>query len=694
MASLKRIVTRRQFLLGVGLALGSGLAAACAQPAPAPAAAPASKPAQPTAAPAQPTAAPAAKATEAPKAEPTKAPAAAAPTAAPASKYKEAPMLAELVKAGKLPPVDQRLPTNPVVFNGPEGAGVYGGTFKTVELTGMGSTVTDCYLGYEPLVIYNVKWGIEPNLVEKWQANATGTEYTFSLRKGVRWSDGEAFNADDVMFWWQDIVNNKDVTPTPAPPAQIKEVAKVDDATLKFTLKQVNARFMNDMAHPGQLALVAYPEHHCKKFHAKYTPDAQDQAKKVGLERWQDWLSANSGVHSVNYARQQPGVPALAAWVGTGAERFTAKATQFEAARNPYFWKVDANGQQYPYADKIQVKFVANVQAALLEAAAGNLTFQRYHINGLPNRAFHIENGKKGNYRIHDIKDSWANSIAIEVNQTHKDENHTKVNRDLNFRAGLSHAINRKEMIDTLYLGLLQPMQVAPLKDSAYYNEKLATQYLDYDVKKANEYLDKVLPKKDADGMRLGLDGKPYVFIFIAVDRENYKDLTEMLSRYWKAVGIRTEVRLSDRTTHDKVQENNEHDCTIWSAIGGYDVPAQPECYVPTRGWNDTKYAGKWARWHANPADPLAEEPPAQVKKQIELFQQAMAEVDEKKQLETWRQILDITQQQFYCIGVSTPPTDYYIVNNDLKNVPNMFFDWAHGLYGQAQPWAFFFKKA
>ena len=108
MASQKRIVTRRQFLLGASLALGSGLAAACAQPTPPPAAKPA-----------QPTAAPAAKPTDAPRAaEPTKAPAAAAPTAAPASKYREAPMLTELVKAGKLPPVDQRLPANPVSLLG------------------------------------------------------------------------------------------------------------------------------------------------------------------------------------------------------------------------------------------------------------------------------------------------------------------------------------------------------------------------------------------------------------------------------------------------------------------------------------------------------------------------------------------------------------------------------------------------
>ncbi len=684
----KHLSRRTFFRFAAVTAVGTGLAACGATPTATPAPTATKPPAAPTAAPAAPTATkPPAAATAAPAA-PT-----AAPTTAPAaaSKYKEAPALTDLVKAGKLPPVEQRLPANPVVYTGPDGAGVYGGTFKTVELVGQSAVVIDCYIGYQPLTAYNSKWGIEPNLAESWKMNEKATEFTFTLRKGVKWSDGSPFSADDVMFWWNDIVNNKDYTPVPAPPGQISNVEKVDDLTIKFTLKRTNVMFMDDISHPGQISLVAWPAHYCKKFHAKYNADAQSLAKAAGLERWQDLLAKNGGIFSMPYPRQSPGVPTLTAWTGSTTP-ITGTTTQFEVVRNPFFWKVDSTGQQYPYADKVQVKFVANVQAALLEAAAGNLTFQRYHVSGVANRAFHIENSKKGNYRIHDIKDSWANSIAIYVNLNHAKADHNKVNRDLNFRIGLSHAINRKEMIDTLYLGMLKPFQVAPLPTSPYYNQKLATQYLDYDAKKANEYLDKVLPKKDGEGYRLGPDGQQYLLALIAVDRQNYKDLCEMLTRYWKAVGVRAEMRLMDRATWDENYNNkHEFDSSIWSAIGGQDVRFAAEAYLPAgSGPIGTM---KWQKWSNNPQDPDGEEPPDNVKKQIDLYRQTLSETDDAKRLALWKQVLDISADMFYCMGISTPEVDYYIVNNDLKNVPDMFFDWAHGLYGPTNPWAFFFKK-
>jgi peptide/nickel transport system substrate-binding protein len=678
----KTHISRRAFITGLGAALGGTALAACT-PAATPTAAPvATKPA----------------ATQAPAAtkppEPTKAPAAAA-TAVPASKYKEAPMMADLVKAGKLPPVDKRLPDNPMVYKGPDGDGVYGGQLKYADLAGTGSTQFDCFMGYEPLVRYNAKWDIEPNIAESWKINEKMTEITFLIRKGIKWSDGAPFTTKDIMFWWNDVLMNKDVTPTPAPPAKIKEVVAIDDLNIKFNLGQTNVMFMDNMAHPGNLGIVAYPSEFCKKFHAKYNTDAQAQAKAAGFERWQDWLNTYGSVFGLGYNRMQPGTPSMSSWIGSGTERFTAKATQFELARNPYYWKVDGTGQQYPYTDKVVVKFVSNSQGVLLEGAAGNITYQRFNVNGLANRAFHVENGKKGNYRMRDFWDSWGNSINIQVNLTHANPDHTKVNRDKNFRIGLSHAINRKEMIDTLFLGTTKPHQVAPLLDSPYYNKQLATQYLEYDVKKANEYLDKVLPKKDAEGFRLGPDGKQYMFIFTVVDRENYKDISELLARYWKAVGVRTEVRLSDRSTHDKVIEKAEHDCSLWSALAGMDVRFSPQEYTPVSGWNDGKYAPKWARWYTTKGkDPAGEEPPDQIKKQFELFDKTLEETDPKKNLALFAEILQICADEFLNMGVSTPAKDYAIVNNDLKNVPDTYFDWAHGLDGPTNPWAFYFKKA
>ena len=162
-------------------------------------------PAQPTQVPAQPT--------KAPAVEPTKAPAA---TTAPASKYKESPTLTEQVKAGKLPAVDQRLPANPLVVKGAK-VGKYGGNWRMGMTAGTDDVSFYRILAYEPLVRWNVEWtDIVPNVAEKWDANQAATEFTIYLRKGLKWSDGTPVTADDILFWWEDVALNKELSPIAA----------------------------------------------------------------------------------------------------------------------------------------------------------------------------------------------------------------------------------------------------------------------------------------------------------------------------------------------------------------------------------------------------------------------------------------------------------------------------------------------
>jgi peptide/nickel transport system substrate-binding protein len=603
------------------------------------------------------------------------------------SAYQGAPELASLVEAGTLPPVDERLPQTPMVFEGPDGVGTYGGQFNGVELVGQGPVIIDCMVGYETLVNYNNGWEMIPDVAEGFEMNEDASEYTFHIRKGIRWSDGEPFTADDILFRWEDVAMDPEVSPTP-PNWGITDILKMDDYTVKFVLEKTNVQFLADqIAHPGGMNWCAYPEHHCKQFHQKYNSKAQDMAKDAGLERWQELLARNYGVFSNSYVRQQPGMPVMAAWMG-GDQEVTPATTQFEMPRNPYFWKVDPDGKQYPYIGSVQFKYVQNVETALLEAAAGNVTYQRYHVHGLANRAFHIENMEKANYHIQDIKDSWANSIAIYVNLTPMDPALAPIHKDKNFHIGLSHAINRQEMIDTLYLGMLTPRQVAPTDDSPYRNEQLATQYLEYDVALANEYLDKVMPDKDGDGWRLRPDGEQYMMVFIANDRQNYRDLVEMFTRYWQEVGVRTEMRLMDRTTWNDAMAEYEWGASIWSALGGFDPTLAPQDYVPGRM---DRIGGRWWRWSMNPDDERAEEPPDVVKEQTERFEKTLVTVDPDERKALWDEILQVAADEFWVMGLSSPEVDYYIVNNDLRNVPEMFFDWVHGLYGPTYPWSFFF---
>src|SRR5512138_787428 len=206
----KTTLSRRQFLRLT--AVGAAAALAACSPTPVP-------PQEPT------KAAPAA--TQPPAA--TKAPAG---TAAPVAKYKEAPMLADLVKGGKLPPVDQRLPPAPLVVKPQDAVGKYGGEWRTGTIERNGNDLLR-NIGYEQLFRYSPDYKtVLMNCAEAVKASDDGKEYTITLRKGLKWSDGTPLTSDDVVFWYEDVIINKEVTPTPPKPLYV--ITKVDDLTFKW----------------------------------------------------------------------------------------------------------------------------------------------------------------------------------------------------------------------------------------------------------------------------------------------------------------------------------------------------------------------------------------------------------------------------------------------------------------------------
>ncbi len=600
--------------------------------------------------------------------------------------YGEAPMLAEMVAAGELPPIEERLPPNPIVFDGLDGIGVYSDTLRRVELQGVSNAVIRCFIMYEPLVRYNVRWELEPNLAESWEISDDATEYTFFLRQGVRWSDGAPFTADDLTMWWELTQNDEAGI---GGLRGLVDVQKIDDHTVKMVLGGSNALFLNDLAHPGTMPVTAFPRHFTEQFVPTYNEEVSAMVEEAGLESWADLLDQHVGYGA--WGALQAGTPTLGSWMGETS--FGSDDTRYSLVRNPYYFKVDSAGNQYPYFDRVVVSRLGDSEVISLRVAAGEVDFQRHWVSGVNVRPFYIENQDAGDFRILDIDGSWANSIGILVNMTHVDPMHAEINGNKDFRIGLSHALNRQEMIDILYLGMLQPHQVAPLTTSPFYNEQLATQYLEYNVDLANEHLDKVLPDKDGDGYRLGPNGERYAIVLVAVDRQNYADISELLARYWEAVGVQTEVRLVDRTTGDQILDRHEHDVRIWTVPGGLDVPLAAHPFVVAAGTSseNVAWAPGWWRWEYESDHELTVEPPDDIKRQGELFRQARGEPDPAARMALWDEILQITADRFVNMGLSTPEIDYFVVHNSMRNIPSqIFFDWQHGLTGNYDTYAFF----
>lgn len=618
-------------------------------------------------------------------------PAAQAPATAPAApaadtSAKEAPMLAARVAAGELPPLEERLPTNPKVVQPTESLGQYGGTWRMGLRGGQDNALLVRTIAYEHLVRWTPDWtGIEPNVAESYEASADATEYTFKLREGMKWSDGAPFTADDVVFWYEDILTNdeyKALHPVPSwllaggePPV----IEKVDDYTFKVKFAAPNGLFIQNLATPSGDDFTRWPKHYASQFHPKYNTETLDALiAEAGATDWVNLMDLKAGgVPGTPYdARwQNSELPTLKPWRLTTA--YGEGTTQVVGERNPFYFKVDPEGRQLPYIDRVVYEIGEDVQVLVLRALNGEIDMQDRHIATLDNKAVFVDNAATGNYGFFETVPASMNVQVIALNLTHKDPIKREIYQNKNFRIGLSHAINRQEIIDTVYVSQGEPWQLAPRPTSPFYNEQLAKQYTEYNVDLANEYLDKAgYTERDAQGFRLGPDGKRIVIqVDVQAISQNWIDTLELIKGYWAAVGIQMEPNVMDRSLMYTRKDSNEHDASTWGGDGGLDVILEPRWYFPFSG--ESLFAEAWKEYYVNPSGVGSlvppEEPPAPTKRQMELYDQIKATGDAAEQEALMKEILQIAADEFYALGISLPAPGYGIVKNNFKNVPPSF---------------------
>lgn len=588
----------------------------------------------------------------------------------------QAPSLEAMVSSGALPPLEERLPTNPLVVAA-DSIGSYGGTWRMGMNGGGDNGLIVKTVAYEGLVRYDHQWKtVLPNLAESWEVNADATEYTFKLREGVKWSDGTPFTTEDIAFtvqMYQDPdyaagswIDNKNNPVT---------LEVIDDYNFKFKFGKPNGMFMETLASTDGIHITSLQKKYCSQFHPAYNENAAAEAEAKGFSSWALYLQDRCawGWETIRFAN--PDLPTLYGWVID--QPLTANAQRVTWKRNPYYWKVDAEGNQLPYIDNLDMRVSqGGVEELTLAALNGEIDFQERHIATNVNKPLFFDGQEAGGYHLGEVIPSASNTLVLQLNLNHLDPVKRELYQNKDFRIGISEAIDRAEIIDVVFTGQGQPFQVAPRPESQFYDEELAKQYTEFNPEDAAaRFTAAGLTEKNGDGIYLMSDGKPAKITVdvISALRPEWIDMLEIMQLQLGAAGIEIELNNIDRTLFYEKRPAGEFDAQVWAGDGGIEALQEPRYYFPFS--DESVWAYRWAQWFNGTRPEIAEEPLDWAKKQMDLYNQVRASGDPEERAELFRQVLAITKEEFPVIGVSLMPNSYSIIRNNLKNAPETMFN-------------------
>jgi len=613
------------------------------------------------------------------------------------TKFQEAPTLAEQVKAGKLPPVEKRLPSDPLVVPVVERAGQYGGVWRRAFL-GPADANNYVRVVYDALFRFSPDGAkIEPKIAAGWESSKDFRTWTIKLRQGARWSDGAAFTADDILFWYQDVLLNKDLTP--ALPSWMRNadgtpagVEKVSATAVRWTYKQPNTLLLTALANQDggdRTYAVFLPAHYLKKFHGAHAK--KDELDKLvaaaGFKTWTELFAAR------NAPPENPERPTMAAWAP--ATRVSDQV--FTLKRNPYFVGVDPSGNQLPYLDEVRFTFFADIQALNLAAIAGEFDMQERHIQ-MTNYPVFKETEKTGKYRVITWPTFGGADAVIQFNQTYKaDPDIGKLMATREFRIALSEAINRDQIKESVFLGLGEPRQGVPSPGHPFFpGAAYANKYTQYRPDAANKALDQLgLTKRDADGTRLTPSGKRVVLELSVVPAfAAWPDVAQLVAKDWEKVGVKTVVQLRERALHFRMRDNNELMTEMWNEdTTGF--PFTGNAKFDPRNSPILTLGPLYGRWvQTKGAEGV--EPPAPIKRIMEIVDQAKT-VGPEQQAKLGQELFRIWVDNLWEVGTIglTPMVQGVVVTNTrFRNVPTTLGnDWPLRSPGNARAEQFFFAR-
>lgn len=592
--------------------------------------------------------------------------------------FNESPMLKEMVDTGDLPPVKERLPENPVVSIPLEELGKYGGELHWVEYT----IDYDHYLRHLNQVSLlelrpakgtaRYKWmggEIMPGVFEAWEVSDDGSTFAFTIRKGLKWSDGEPVTSEDIRFYIEDTLLNEELTPVT--PTWLKFAGSdtkfeiVDQYTVRFTFGQPYGFFLPQLVNWAWNSMLR-PAHYFKQYHKDYT-DINElkpliEKDEFQVEEWGRWyLTINDNTSDGEYQRRHGDyrdMPVLQPYVWESEPQ----QGDFIMVRNPYFYKVDPAGNQLPYIDRVSRTLVTDLEVENLKIMSGETDLQ-CQFTRLSDYPLFAQNKEKGGYELLALP-AWQDQLLIfPFNLNPADAVLGEIIRDKRFRQALSLAVDREEVKKSIFLDFGTPSAFAPVEGSPWYKDEFRDAYAEYDVDRANQLLDEIGLEWDANKeFRVRPDGERLI---LPID---YYDVTppatpggELVREFWREIGIDAQVKQVNGQFYWQLHGANDTVGTIWWANGL--SPADTVfvgSYLMTPSW--WNWFGSRGEKGTQPQDPEAV-------RLMELYREVEAATSDEERTRIGIEIFENHKENVWIVGTVANAPVPFIYNKNLGNI-------------------------
>ena len=611
--------------------------------------------------------------------------------AAAASDYVETPYLLDAVASGALPPVAERLPERPSVVEPGGGleAGRHGGDLRLLMGREKDVRMMVVY-GYARLVGYDRDYRLVADLLESYEVEA-GRVFTLHLRRGLRWSDGHPVSAEDFRYFWEDVANNE--TLSPFGPSRVLRVGGrpprfevIDEYSVRYTWDRPNPFFLPALAQARPEAIIA-PAHYLKRFHARYTDrSALDAlAEEEGRRNW-------GAVHIDRfrpYKNTNPDLPVLQPWVNTTR----APSQRYVFERNPFYHRVDEEGRQLPYIDRVILN-VADAKLIPAKTGAGEADLQARHI-AFGDYPFIKRSEERSGYRVRLWDTAKGAHLALFPNLNVEDAAWRALVRDARFRRALSLAIHREEINHVIYYGLGAGGNDTVLPGSPLYRPEYRSKWARYDPGAANALLDALgLDRRDSDRVRLLPDGRRMeIIVETAGEDSEQSDALQLVETTWAGIGIKMYIKPLQREVFRNRIFSGRTLMSVWGGLenGMPSADMSPHELAPT-----SQLQLQWPRWgqfveSGGEVGEAVDLPEAEAL--FALNEEWKVSASPERREAIWHEMLALRADQAFTLGIVAGIPQPVVVSRRLRNVPEKgIYGWEPGAhFGVYRPDTFWF---